>query len=102
MADTKISALTALAAGDVSTLDNLVIVDTDAGVSKRITVGALLTFILTNCTPQLEVRSSAPGAPTTGDVVVADRTNWDPAAIGSGGPYVVWYNGTAWVRINEQ
>lgn len=37
-----------------------------------------------------------------GMMVLADRTNWDPCSVGSGGAYFAWYNGTAWKRIDLQ
>lgn len=50
---------------------------------------------LLNIIPQ----SSEPLDSTTGTITVADRTNWDPASVGSGPPYVAFYNGTAWVKL---
>jgi hypothetical protein len=47
-------------------------------------------------------KTAAPGSPTQGQVCLADRTNWDPLGKGSGGPYFVWYNGSAWVAIDSQ
>jgi hypothetical protein len=47
-------------------------------------------------------QASAPTNPNTGTLAIADRVNWDPASVGSGTAYVVWYNGSAWRRINEQ
>jgi len=48
-----------------------------------------------NLIPQL----SAPTNFNTGTIAVADRTNWDPAGIGSGPSYVAFYNGSAWVKL---
>ena len=43
-----------------------------------------------------------PALKWTGMIVRADRTNWDPLAIGSGGSYLVWYNGTDWKALDSQ
>ena len=48
-----------------------------------------------NLTPQ----SQLPPVYATGTIAVADVTNWDPAGIGSGPPYVAFYNGSTWVKL---
>ena len=45
---------------------------------------------------QLTPLSAAPSTYSTGTICVANRTSWDPAGIGSGPPYVTFYNGTSW------
>lgn len=50
----------------------------------------------------LAVLTAAPSSPSTGDIAYADRITWDPLSKGSGGSYLVHYNGSAWVGINEQ
>lgn len=47
-------------------------------------------------------RTGAPSSPIEGDVYRADRVNWDPRGLGSGGSYLVWYNGSAWRLLSEQ
>jgi len=46
----------------------------------------------------------APVAPDPGDLVMADRVNWDPLAIGSGGAYLTMYlgAGSGWGAITGQ
>ena len=61
--------------------------------SGRVTIGQML---------HLSAQSAAPGSPSTGDIALANRTNWDPLSKGSGGPYPVWYNGSAWVSLAGQ
>jgi|GEM_PF-2503890 hypothetical protein len=51
-----------------------------------------------NLTPQ----TGAPATPATGTIAIADRANWDPLSKASGGPYPVWYNGSAWVSVAGQ
>ena len=47
-------------------------------------------------------KSTEPEPKSIGTVALADRVNWDPKALGSGGPYLVWWNGSAWRYLNEQ
>ena len=47
----------------------------------------------------LTALTAAPATYSTGTITVADRTSWDPAGIGSGEPYVAFYNGTNWVKL---
>ena len=42
--------------------------------------------------------SSAPSTPIEGDLAMADRVNWDPLAVGAGGSYLVWYDGSSWTN----
>ena len=50
----------------------------------------------------LPVVTAAPANPYLGMMIIADRATWDPKGKGSGGPYPVWYNGSAWKLLNEQ
>jgi hypothetical protein len=50
----------------------------------------------------MPVLSAAPANPYLGLTVIADRATWDPKSKGGGGPYLVWYNGSAWKLPNEQ
>jgi hypothetical protein len=50
----------------------------------------------------LAALSAAPSSPAAGDIVRADRVNWDPLSKGSGGSYLVWYDGSAWVSLTSQ
>jgi hypothetical protein len=50
----------------------------------------------------LPVLTAAPANPYQGMMVIANRTTWDPKTKGSGGPYPVWYNGSAWKLPSEQ
>ena len=47
----------------------------------------------------LQPLSAAPAVYSTGTIAVANRTGWDPASIGSGPPYVAFYNGSAWTKL---
>jgi hypothetical protein len=56
-----------------------------------------------NAYPLIAPLSSPPANPQVGTIAVADRVTWDPDSLGSGGPYVVWYNGSgAWPSIANQ
>ena len=46
--------------------------------------------------------SAAPSSPVAGMIVRANRVNWDPLSKGSGGSYLVWYDGSAWVSLTSQ
>lgn len=66
-------------------------------VSGNISGGNLtVTTVTANSILQLGTSNAAPNSPQTGMFAVADRVNWDPAAKGSGNPYPVFYDGTAW------
>ena len=65
--------------------DNVVVAD-------PLTIGAIV----------FTAKSAAPANPSSGMVCLADRVNWDPLSKGSGGPYIVWFNGTNWVAIDSQ
>lgn len=46
--------------------------------------------------------NSEPAVRWAGMIVRADRTTWDPLGKGSGGSYLVWYNGAAWRAPDQQ
>ena len=46
--------------------------------------------------------TAAPSSPVANTIYMANRTNWDPLSKGSGGPYFVWYDGSAWVGLSSQ
>lgn len=48
---------------------------------------------------KLSPQSSVPTQPVEGMIAVADRVNWDPASVGSGGSYPVYYDGTSWYKM---
>ena len=50
----------------------------------------------------LSVLTAVPSNPYKGMIVIADRATWDPMSKGSGGPYPVWYNGSAWALLSGQ
>ena len=52
-----------------------------------------------------KVYTAAPSgseAPVYGCQVIADRATWDPASKGSGGAYLVWWDGDSWEVIDGQ
>lgn len=61
-----------------------------------------MTLDLSKGVLNLAALTAAPSAPTTGDIACADRTTWDPLSKGSGGSYLVRWNGSAWVAIDSQ
>ncbi|SDX90601.1 hypothetical protein SAMN05444336_112127 [Albimonas donghaensis] len=76
-----------------------------AGVNRIMEVGDgtdLDRVTLQNLRLSIEKLTAAPANPGQGDVALADRLTWDPKAIGSGGPYLVWWNGSAWKLLSEQ
>lgn len=46
--------------------------------------------------------AAAPASSSQGMIALANRTGWDPLTKGSGGPYLVWYDGSAWVSLTSQ
>lgn len=48
---------------------------------------------------RLTKQSAAPASPAEGMIAVADRVNWDPAMVGSGGSYPVYFDGTTWSKL---
>jgi hypothetical protein len=48
---------------------------------------------------RLVKQTAAPSSPVEGMIAVADRVNWDPASVGSGGSYPVYYDGTSWSKL---
>lgn len=69
---------------------------------RDITAAVKMTLDLSKGVLNLAALTAAPSLPTTNDIACADRTNWDPLAKGSGGSYLVRYNGAAWVAIDAQ
>lgn len=49
----------------------------------------------------LIAQTSAPLSPATGTVVLADGVNWDPLNLAVAFPYLVWWNGSAWVSLSS-
>jgi hypothetical protein len=70
MADTKISALTALAATDIATDDEMAIVDTSATASKKIDVADLVTYLQARGMPRVKRTAIHTIASTTGTEVL--------------------------------
>ncbi len=58
-----------------------------------------LSTVDINGVMRLVKQSAAPDSPVEGMIAVADRTNWDPALVGSGGSYPVYYDGTSWAKM---
>lgn len=48
---------------------------------------------------KLSPQSAAPATPVEGMIAVADRVTWDPASVGSGRSYPVYYDGAAWNKM---
>lgn len=67
-------------------------------------MGISIAFIVSRQKTQLTPLSSAPNSPTAGMIVIADRVNWDPLSIGSGGAYLTMYLGAVggWGTITAQ
>ena len=65
------------------------------------TVNNVLTLpnVQINQALNLQPLAVIPTIYSTGTIAVADRTNWDPAGVGSGNPYVAFYNGVSWVKL---
>uniref|UniRef100_A0A6M3KPZ4 Uncharacterized protein n=1 Tax=viral metagenome TaxID=1070528 RepID=A0A6M3KPZ4_9ZZZZ len=53
---------------------------------------------------RMPAQTSAPSDPTAGAICLADRANWDPLGLGSGGAYLTMYLGAAsgWGAITDQ
>lgn len=66
------------------------------GILKLVSNTNTVVTVNPNKTITLAVLSAAPSSPANGTLAVADRTNWDPASKGSGGSYIVYYNGSTW------
>lgn len=50
-------------------------------------------------TMKLDPQTAAPTSPVEGMIAIADRVTWDPAAVGSGPSYPVYYDGTSWNKM---
>lgn len=48
---------------------------------------------------KIQPLTAAPTSPVEGMITVADRVTWDPAAVGSGASYPVYYDGTTWNKM---
>ena len=53
---------------------------------------------------QYTTLTAEPDSPTAGLVVLADRSNWDPLGVGSGGAYLTMYLGatSGWGTLTGQ
>lgn len=93
MADTKISALTTLAAADVATDDKLPIVDTGATTTKAITFAALRDAMGLNGVVRFSTSAVADGAVDNGECWIYIDTGASPQVLavkakdGSGNVY---------------
>ena len=48
---------------------------------------------------KLTPQTAAPTTPVEGMIAVADRVTWDPAGVGSGASYPVYYDGVSWNKM---
>jgi len=48
---------------------------------------------------RLSPQTAAPATVVEGMIAVADRVNWDPASVGTGGSYPAYFNGTSWIKM---
>jgi hypothetical protein len=94
-----------LAIGDFFPVVDISVADADK--NKRITIyefvvgmAALIGAIPFALTPL----AAEPADPTDGMIVMADRTNWDPLGLDSGGAYLTMYLGSSsgWGAITGQ
>jgi hypothetical protein len=49
---------------------------------------------------RLAPQDDEPVTPVEGMIAIADRVNWDPAGIGSGRSYPVYFDGLNWVKLS--
>ena len=61
-------------------------------------LGDVITPIMNNIT--LTPQAAAPTTPTNGMIVCADDATWDPLGLTLGRPYLVFYSGAAWRRLD--
>jgi hypothetical protein len=93
MADSKISALTALAASDVAGTDELVIVDTSVTTTKRVTFTGLVDAIGLNGGVRFSASAVSDGAVSNGECWIYIDTGVSPIVLavkakdGSGNVY---------------
>jgi len=98
------SAATESAAGIVE-LATVAEVQTGTDTERCVTpAGASATYALIGRGINTTPLAAAPGSPTKGDIVCADRVTWDPAGFGAGGAYLVWYLGAVggWGPLTAQ
>lgn len=48
---------------------------------------------------RLVKQTAMPSSPVEGMIAVADRVTWDPAGVGSGGSYPVYFDGSNWYKL---
>ena len=68
------------------------------GIMKLVSNSNTVVTVNSNQTITLATLTSAPSAPTTGTIAVADGTLWDPCTVG-GLAYPVFYNGSTWIKM---
>jgi hypothetical protein len=95
--------------GSVYGADSSILVNAQTGTVTADVVGTLKGSIVGDDssiildgegkTLRLAPLDSEPSGAVVGMFAVADRTNWDPASVGSGDAYPVFYDGTSWKRI---
>ena len=63
-----------------------------------------IAFIVSRQKTQLTPLAAEPESPAAGMVVLADRVNWDPLSLGSGGAYQTMYLGavSGWGTVTAQ
>ena len=49
---------------------------------------------------RLAPQNGAPSTPVEGMIAIADRENWDPASVGSGNSYPVYFDGQTWIKLS--
>lgn len=96
--------------GSVYGADSSILVNAQTGTVTADVVGTLKGSIVGNDstviidsegkTLRLAPLDAAPAGATVGMFAVADRVNWDPASVGTGDPYPVFYDGSTWRKIN--
>lgn len=96
--------------GSVYGADSSILVNAQTGVVTADLVGTLKGSLVGNDsaviidseakTLRLRPLGAAPAGALVGSFAVADRVNWDPASVGSGDPYPVFYDGSTWRKIN--
>lgn len=95
--------------GSVYGADSSILVNAQTGVVTADLVGTLKgslvgddsTVIIDSEAKTLRLKplDAAPVGAVVGSFAVADRVNWDPASVGSGEPYPVFFDGTTWKKI---
>jgi hypothetical protein len=48
---------------------------------------------------RLAPQSAVPSTVVEGMIAIADRVNWDPVNVGTGGSYPAYFDGTTWVKM---